>query len=92
MMHDALRADALAALLAFDPASAIDTPTQVKQDREEHSAIFEKAVADSKATAGDPKVKQALNELAQPLTNYIDSAKYIVGRSASDPAATRRHF
>ncbi len=89
MMHDALRADALAALLATDPASAIYTPAQVKQDTEEHSAIFEKAVADSKATAEDPNVKQALNELAQPLANYIESANSIVGRSASDPAATR---
>ncbi len=89
MMHDALRADALAALLATDPASAIYTPAQVKQDVEEHSAIFEKAVADSKAAAEDPKVKQALDELAQPLANYIESARSIVGKSAIDPAATR---
>jgi methyl-accepting chemotaxis protein len=89
MMHDALRGDALAAVLASDPASAIYTPAQVQADTQEHSAIFEKSIADSKATAKDPKVKQALDELAKPLANYIKSAKTIVGKSSSDPAGTR---
>ncbi len=89
MMHDALRGDALAALLASDPDLAVYTPAQVKADTEEHIATFEKAIADSKATAKDPRVKQALDDLALPLANYIDGAKAIVASSTTDPAATR---
>lgn len=89
MMHDALRGDALAALLASDPNSAIYTTAQVKADTEEHIAIFEKSIADSKATAEDPKVKQALDDLAQPLANYVESAKAIVATASTNPEATR---
>ncbi|MFN5554013.1 MAG: methyl-accepting chemotaxis protein, partial [Hyphomonadaceae bacterium] len=89
MMHDALRADTLAALLASDPASAIYSPAEVKLNTEEHIATLEKAIADSKEATTDPRVKQALDDLAQPLADYVQAAKSIVAKSATDPAATR---
>ncbi len=88
-MHDALRADTLAALLASDPASAIYSPAEVKLNTEEHIATLEKAIADSKEATTDPRVKQALDDLAQPLADYVQAAKSIVAKSATDPAATR---
>jgi methyl-accepting chemotaxis protein len=89
MMHDALRGDALAAVLAADPSTAIYTPAEVKSDTEEHIATFQKAVADSQAMAEDSKVKAALNDVAEPLAAYIEAAGSIVAKASVDATATR---
>jgi methyl-accepting chemotaxis protein len=89
MMHDALRGDALAAVLAADPATSIYTPAEVKADTEEHVATFKQAVADSLAMAKDPKVKSALEDIGKPLSDYIASAQSIVSKASLDAVTIR---
>jgi methyl-accepting chemotaxis protein len=89
MMHDALRGDALAAVLAADPATSIYTPAEVKADTDEHVATFKQAITDSLAMAKDPKVKAALQDVGEPLADYISGAQSIVSKASTDPSATR---
>ncbi|UVC11423.1 HAMP domain-containing protein [Rhizobium sp. TH2] len=85
MMHDALRADVLAAILASDPATGVSMDT-VKADLAEHEANFKAMVMANKTLAADPVTQKVLADLDAPLTTYIDSAAKMVdlagGKSA----------
>jgi methyl-accepting chemotaxis protein len=71
MMHDALRADVLSALLA----EHLQQQATVSKDIDEHSKRFREALARNKGLAIDPQVKAALDEAQQPLEDYIQSAQ-----------------
>ncbi len=85
MMHDALRADVLSALMAQNPASNIAI-ADVKNDVAEHIANFRESVAANKALATEPVVRDVLGALDAPLASYIDSANTLVEQSSADPA------
>lgn len=86
MMHDALRADALAALLAQDPSSGIDAKG-VAADIGEHAATFREMIAANKALVSDPAAVAVLKDLDEPLARYIDGAEAFVGTAATDRGA-----
>lgn len=86
MMHDALRADVLAALSANNPALGVrlaDVSAQV----ESHAQAFEAAIAENRRLAATPAERQAVTGLEAPLRAYIASARSIVAKATSDPAA-----
>lgn len=85
MMHDALRADVLAAILAADPAAGVSKDA-VKADLEEHRANFKEMVDANKKLAADPVTKKVLTDLDTPLTTYIDSATKMVELAGTKPA------
>jgi methyl-accepting chemotaxis protein len=85
MMHDALRADVLSALLSGDPSSGVSV-TEVRKDLQEHSETFRKAIADNDALARDPTSRAALAQLKAPLDTYIRAAESMVDLAASDHA------
>ncbi|MGO7870668.1 methyl-accepting chemotaxis protein [Rhizobium leguminosarum] len=86
MMHDALRSDALASLLASNPAAAIDAAA-VKADLAEHEASFREMLDANKALAADDKTKTILASVERPLLAYIASATQIVELAGKDPTA-----
>ncbi|MBY5520194.1 methyl-accepting chemotaxis protein [Rhizobium leguminosarum] len=86
MMHDALRSDALASLLASNPAAGIDVDT-VKADLAEHEASFREMLNANKALAADDKTKTILAGVEPPLLAYIASATQIVELAGKDPTA-----
>ncbi|MGO7906290.1 methyl-accepting chemotaxis protein [Rhizobium leguminosarum] len=86
MMHDALRSDALASLLASNPAAAIDAAA-VKADLAEHEASFREMLDANKALAADDKTKTILASVERPLLAYIASATEIVELAGKDPTA-----
>ncbi|NKK72664.1 HAMP domain-containing protein [Rhizobium leguminosarum bv. viciae] len=86
MMHDALRSDALASLLASNPAAAIDAAA-VKADLAEHEASFREMLDANKALAADDKTKTILASVEPPLLAYIASATEIVELAGKDPTA-----
>ncbi|MBY5558986.1 HAMP domain-containing protein [Rhizobium leguminosarum] len=86
MMHDALRSDALASLLASNPAAGIDVDT-VKADLAEHEASFREMLDANKALAADDKTKTILASVEPPLLAYIASATQIVDLAGKDPTA-----
>ncbi|MDB5551028.1 MAG: mcpCf [Rhizobium sp.] len=85
MMHDALRADVLAAILASDPATGVSRDA-VKADLEEHRANFKEMVEANTRLAADPVTKKVLGDLDAPLTTYIDSATKMVDLAGTKPA------
>ncbi|MBY3068140.1 HAMP domain-containing protein [Rhizobium laguerreae] len=89
MMHDALRSDALASLLASNPAAGIDVDT-VKADLAEHEASFREMLDANKALAADDKTKTILASVEPPLLAYIASATQIVELAGKDPTAAMK--
>ncbi len=85
MMHDALRADVLAALLASDPASGIRFET-VNSDLSEHVTSFREMIKANKALATDPETQKVLAGVESPLLAYIDNATKMVATAEKDPA------
>ncbi|EJC73902.1 methyl-accepting chemotaxis protein [Rhizobium leguminosarum bv. trifolii WSM2012] len=86
MMHDALRADVLAAMLASNPAAGIDAGA-VKADLAEHKASFREMVDANRALATDEKTKTILAGIEPPLIAYVESATRIIDLAGQDPAA-----
>ena len=86
MMHDALRSDVLGAMLAAQTGEA-DAMEGIRTDLAEHSATFRAAVEENNALATEPGTVAALNEVSEPLQQYIASAEQIVALAGSDPVA-----
>jgi methyl-accepting chemotaxis protein len=86
MMHDALRADVLSALLASLGTAGMNS-ADVKADTAEHVASFRKVIAENTQLATDPRIRDALGKLADPLETYIAAADEIVGAATQNPAA-----
>ncbi|MBX5197530.1 MULTISPECIES: methyl-accepting chemotaxis protein [unclassified Rhizobium] len=86
MMHDALRADVLAALLASNPAAGID-PAAVKADLVEHEASFREMIDGNKALVSDGQTKTVLSGIERPLLVYVESATKMVDLASKDPSA-----
>ncbi|MBO9623654.1 MAG: HAMP domain-containing protein [Sphingomonas sp.] len=89
MMHDAIRADALAALQAADPASGISRD-DVAKDLAEHVRQLKQAVAADAAYAGSEQVTEAARALPSAVDAYTQAAGDIVALAGRDPAAAQR--
>jgi len=86
MMHDALRSDVLAAMLAAQNGQ-VDAMAGIRTDLGEHSASFRTAIEENTALARDPGTITALADADAPLQQYIASAQRIVTLAGSDPVA-----
>lgn len=89
MMHDALRADVLASMLAANPAAGITTDA-VKADLNEHKASFREMIEANKRLATDKSVQEVLVKVEAPLLKYIDSATAMVDLAAKDQDAAMK--
>ncbi|MDP1618097.1 methyl-accepting chemotaxis protein [Phenylobacterium sp.] len=88
MMHDALRADVLSAILAGDPSAGVDLDS-VSAETAEHVGSFKQAMAANRSLASDGRIRESLDAVEQPLEAYILSAQQIVALAAQDPEAAR---
>lgn len=86
MMHDALRADVLAAIMSSNPSAGVSKDA-VKADLAEHRASFIEMVESNRKLADDPATQKVLAELDVPLATYIDGATKLVELATADPAA-----
>ncbi|HVJ03571.1 MAG TPA: methyl-accepting chemotaxis protein [Sphingomonas sp.] len=89
MMHDAIRADALAALQAADPASGIN-PADVAKDLAEHVGQLKEAIAADTAYAGSAQVADAARALPAAVDAYIRAAGDVVALAGRDATAAER--
>ena len=78
MMHDALRADVLAALHAAQQGSP-EQRQAVQQDLAEHVELFRSSLSATQALPLPAAVGQELVRVEQPLRRYIEAAEDIVG-------------
>ena len=88
MMHDALRADVLSAILAGDPSAGVDLAS-VRTETAEHVESFTQAMAANKSLAGEGDIRASLDAVEGPLEAYMLSAQQIVALAAEDPEAAR---
>jgi methyl-accepting chemotaxis protein len=88
MMHDALRADVLAALLAGSQKETAKE-AEIRKDLEEHVKRFKDNLAglDAQDLAG--AIKQAAGEVRPLLDGYIASAQDLVGAAFLDPKTSQ---
>jgi methyl-accepting chemotaxis protein len=88
MMHDALRADVLAALMAANP----DEHASARRDADAHVTAFRAALAELDGHATDPEVKAAVARARPDVEAYLASASRMVALAGSDQAAARQGF
>ena len=88
MMHDALRADAIAALASFDPALGINLD-EVEKQISEHSQSFKDDIAAEMKSEMPPAISASIQALEAPLKAYIEGANSIVQLSRSDIASAK---
>jgi methyl-accepting chemotaxis protein len=84
MMHDALRADVLAALLAESPQEWTD----VKAAIADHAKHFREMMAENNKIAS-PDIKAALDDVSAALNKYISSAEALVAAAQTSKANAR---
>lgn len=88
MMHDALRGDVLAALLAqTDEDRAV-----VHADLAEHAENFRARVAANRELDLDPESRAALDAVGPALEQYIVAAERLVALAERDPASALAQY
>ncbi len=80
MMHDALRADVLAALLADNAQQHAGVWGKVQ----DHSKRFRDALARNKQLPLPAEIKTAMDEIGQPLEDYIQGSEEMVKLALAD--------
>ncbi|WP_451973693.1 methyl-accepting chemotaxis protein [Azospirillum endophyticum] len=88
MMHDALRADVLAALLAGPEATAKERE-EVRQDLKEHADTFREALNANRRLALSAAIGGALDELRAPMEEYIQAAEGLFDLALRDTAKAK---
>jgi methyl-accepting chemotaxis protein len=91
MMHDALRADVLAALLASTKASAATQQKDIQTDLDEHAGTFREAMKALEALPLDDKVREATTRIRPALDAYIDQALKVSKLAFTDATAAESH-
>ncbi|ROL69824.1 methyl-accepting chemotaxis protein [Pseudomonas chlororaphis] len=91
MMHDALRADALAAMLV-GLGKGVSSREEVLESLNEHAANFRKALGDNLELPLDDNLKAALNSIKPSLDNYIASGERIVSVAMNDPVGAQEEL
>ncbi|TYQ02661.1 UNVERIFIED_ORG: methyl-accepting chemotaxis protein [Zoogloea ramigera] len=91
MMHDALRADVLAARLAADRNDAAEIKG-VREDTAEHIALFRKLIDDMGAATTDAEIQQAMRQVRPDVDRYLTSAQQMVTLALSDKDAAQAQF
>jgi methyl-accepting chemotaxis protein len=85
MMHDALRADVMAAL----SAETADEHAEVAASLREHADKFREQLRNNMQLKLNPQVQKALDDVKTPIDEYITAAQSIATLAAKDKAAAR---
>ena len=90
MMHDALRADVLSALLGGQSGS----PTKVEVERSlaEHTKSFQEAILANEKLALSPEIKAGLAEVTPELARYIAAAQEEVALAFVDNTTAQQRY
>ncbi len=89
MMHDAIRADVLAAFKAQDPASGIKMD-EIEKDFAEHLDTLREHIAADGAYKGSEEVSAVTSKLLEPMAAYAESGRKIMAKIKTDPAGADR--
>ncbi len=92
MMHDALRADVLAAFLAAEKKDNEKEVQEVAAGLADHVKHFREMVQANKQLPLNEGIKKALKEVDEPLAAYIQMAETMVLLSSKDLNAAHQEF
>ncbi|EJM43365.1 methyl-accepting chemotaxis protein [Pseudomonas sp. GM33] len=91
MMHDALRADVLSAMLVGLNKST-SSKAEVRSSIEEHAQRFRDVLGENLKLPVNDTIKAALNKIKPSLDTYISAAERIVGRALENPEAAQQEL
>jgi len=91
MMHDALRADVLSAMLVGLNKST-SSKTEVRSSIEEHAQRFRDVLGENLKLPVNDTIKAALNKIKPSLDTYISAAERIVGLALENPEAAQQEL
>ncbi len=91
MMHDALRADVLSAMLVGLGKNSM-SKADAQRDTDEHAAHFREMLDDNLKLPINAAIKAGLNKVKPSLDTYITAAERIVGLALNDPAAAEKEL
>lgn len=91
MMHDALRADVLSAMLV-GLGKSTSSQAEVRTSIEEHAAHFRQVLGDNLKLPVNDTLKTALNRIKPSLDTYISTAERIVGMALENPEAAQKEL
>ncbi|MBF6030997.1 methyl-accepting chemotaxis protein [Pseudomonas sp. P115] len=91
MMHDALRADVLSAMLV-GLGKSTSTPAEVNSSLQEHAEHFRQVLADNLKLPLDPTLKASLEKIRPSLDTYISTGERIVAQALDNPEAAREQL
>jgi len=89
MMHDALRADVLLAMLV-GLGKSDSSKAEVHASIAEHAGHFRDVLDENLKQPVNGTLKAALDKIKPSLDTYISSAEHIVGLALADPAAAQQ--
>src|SRR5215218_3617585 len=89
MMHDAVRADVLQALLSAGQGALYASAVS---DLADHSDNFRAIIDEALADELSPEVLAALESVQAPVEGYLDSAQHLVSTAGIDPASARAEY
>ena len=94
MMHDALRADVLAALLAGQKPEAERTEDakRIVDDLKEHAGTFREGLAENEKLPLNDVLKRSIADSGDALNAYIQSAESIVSLALKDTVAAQAQY
>ena len=88
MMHDALRADVLSAMLV-GLGKSTSTPAEVNSSIKEHAEHFREVLTDNLKLPLDASIKASLEKIKPSLDTYISAGERIVALALDNPEAAR---
>ena len=91
MMHDALRADVLAAMLV-GLGKSTSSATEVRSSIEEHAAHFREVLGENLKLPVHATLKAGLDKVKPSLDTYINAAERIVGLALANPDAAQKEL
>lgn len=91
MMHDALRADVLSAMLV-GLGKSTSTQTEVRSSIEEHAAHFRDVLGGNLKLPVNDTIKAGLDQVKPSLDTYISAAERIVGLALQNPEAAQKEL
>jgi methyl-accepting chemotaxis protein len=91
MMHDALRADVLSAMLV-GLGKSTSSKAQVRSSIEEHAAHFRQVLGENLKLPVNDTLKAGLNRIKPSLDTYIGAAERIVALALDNPQAAQQEL
>lgn len=91
MMHDALRADVLSAMLV-GLGKSTSSKAEVHSSIEEHAQHFREVLGENLKLPVNDTLKVALNKVKPSLDTYISAAERIVGLGLENPEAAQKEL